>query len=436
MGKNGELLAVWWGSVGGEDTIRFTKSSDNGKTFTNPVCVNETNLKVDKHISVPDVCSDSHGNIYVVWVDNRNGTRGNIYSSKSVDNGATFGTNIRVDDGEINALHNVPRIAISSNDTIFVTWFDGRTENVTHYDIYFSASYDGGKTFIPNIRVDNTGNTMSDQTFPSIDLDKHNNIYITWSQSEPNETKYWFNTGVYLATNNPESSVLGSINGKVVDLKTVCPISNVTVSEGNQKIYSSTDGCFSISNLTHGCYNLSFSKNGYFTKMIHNVTVEPAQMVDLMILLEPLPEIEVILITPNGGENWEIGSHHNITWQATTNNTTLDFNLKIKLEYSTTGKNGTYTLIAENLSNTGNYLWTVPDKQSDNAYIKITVTDNYNQSVSDISDRPFTIYKPLPPDVNQWYFRGCIGIGAGVLISIGIAAMVMGIIEERRRKKD
>ena len=57
---------------------------------------------------------------------------------------------------------------------------------------------------------------------------------------------------------------------------------------------------------------------------------------------------------PNGGETWIVGETHDITWS------TLGTVGSVKLEYSTDTGN-TWTLIEDNVSNTGTYSWTVPD---------------------------------------------------------------------------
>lgn len=91
---------------------------------------------------------------------------------------------------------------------------------------------------------------------------------------------------------------------------------------------------------------------------------------------------ETIRITaPNGGESWQVGSVHNITW--TSNNTSG----AVDIEYSATG-GSSWNTIATDETDDGSYSWTIPDNPSTNCLVRITDADG---TPSDVSDSPFTI---------------------------------------------
>ena len=88
-----------------------------------------------------------------------------------------------------------------------------------------------------------------------------------------------------------------------------------------------------------------------------------------------LPTETITLSSPNGGENWFVGSNHPITWSSAnlTNN--------IKIELSIDG-GSSYTPIAT-VANTGTYAWTVPNTPATNCRIRISdVTDNVPLDIS------------------------------------------------------
>lgn len=88
------------------------------------------------------------------------------------------------------------------------------------------------------------------------------------------------------------------------------------------------------------------------------------------------------ITSPNGGETWLAGSSQTITW-ATTG--TVEF---VTLEYS--ADNGsTWNNIITNISNTGNYPWTVPAINSNNALVR--VFDASDGEPIDVSDAVFNI---------------------------------------------
>lgn len=96
------------------------------------------------------------------------------------------------------------------------------------------------------------------------------------------------------------------------------------------------------------------------------------------------PEVRVLV--PNGNENWQEESSQTITWYASSESFDVT---SIDLYYSTdSGTN--YTAIATGLTNTGSYLWTLPNADSTNVRVRV-VANGATLSSSDESDADFTI---------------------------------------------
>ncbi|MBT6938986.1 MAG: T9SS type A sorting domain-containing protein, partial [Candidatus Marinimicrobia bacterium] len=91
-------------------------------------------------------------------------------------------------------------------------------------------------------------------------------------------------------------------------------------------------------------------------------------------------------------DKYKLGTKQNITW-STTDNFPTD-TIKIKLEYSTNFSSGVWTKIADSLSNTGTYEWSVPNIPSSNGGIKVTATDFGGNTDADSSEKIFEIYYP------------------------------------------
>jgi ELWxxDGT repeat protein len=92
---------------------------------------------------------------------------------------------------------------------------------------------------------------------------------------------------------------------------------------------------------------------------------------------------DVLRITsPNGGESWEGGTQHTITW------TTQGAINTVKLEYST-NNGSSWTAINNSLYNSGTYNWQIPDRDSSQCLVRVTDTNNGN--TSDVSNAVFTI---------------------------------------------
>ncbi len=95
------------------------------------------------------------------------------------------------------------------------------------------------------------------------------------------------------------------------------------------------------------------------------------------------PGIEGIqVLSPNGGEEWVVGSEHDITW------TSMNFTGNVKIEYSTNGGTDWMPIISST-ENDGIHLWTIPDDPSTDCLVK--VSDAADGNPWDVSDAPFTI---------------------------------------------
>jgi len=94
--------------------------------------------------------------------------------------------------------------------------------------------------------------------------------------------------------------------------------------------------------------------------------------------------------SPNGGENWLVGSRHNITWM------TQGEVGRVKIEYSTDdGEN--WKTIVSSTKNDGIYHWDIPDDVSADCVVRIS---EKNGTLIDTSDNSFKIISTdEPPSV-------------------------------------
>jgi hypothetical protein len=106
---------------------------------------------------------------------------------------------------------------------------------------------------------------------------------------------------------------------------------------------------------------------------------------------------KINIIAPNGGEVITSGSQREITWSAQD----YESSYPVNIEYSTdAGKN--YTLIAGNLANSGDYLWTAA---GDSQRVLVKVADANEDSIFDVSDKVFSIRLTEESGVSE-YFGG------------------------------
>jgi hypothetical protein len=150
--------------------IFFARSDDGGRTFGGNVQIDDFPgfERVDER---PSLAVDQLGRVHAAWTDLRaREPDTNIFYARSDNGGATFSPNRQLDDSRrgfdpnrdtpTNQWH--PSISWTG-DTLFAVWQDNRFGN---NDVFFTTSSDGGATFAPSERVDDTGAGHSEQSRP------------------------------------------------------------------------------------------------------------------------------------------------------------------------------------------------------------------------------------------------------------------------------
>ena len=99
-----------------------------------------------------------------------------------------------------------------------------------------------------------------------------------------------------------------------------------------------------------------------------------------------IPNTDIILHSPNGGEVWPVASQQTISWSAASTSTQFSV-------YYSTNNGSTWTLIVNGTS-ANSVLWSVPYTPSTNCLIKVY---DYNDNCKNaVSSNTFTIPVPAP----------------------------------------
>lgn len=128
---------------------------------------------------IPTVAVDASGGpfqdrVYVAWTDVRSG-RSEILLSVSADSGKIWSKPRAInDDFPAADLENgpdnfMPVVAVSASGIVGIMWYDRRdnADNVGYYP-RFSASFDGGDTWTPSIRLSDTPNVFEEGEYPDL----------------------------------------------------------------------------------------------------------------------------------------------------------------------------------------------------------------------------------------------------------------------------
>jgi PKD repeat protein len=266
-----------------------------------------------------------------------------------------------------------------------ITWISNEIENI---NIEYSTN--GGSTWITvsgnlsagtsqfSWTIPNTPSTqclmkISDVTDPNM-LDLSNSVFTIYSPAvsvtSPNGGESWEAGSTHNITWT--SSLIGNVKIEYstnAGLNWTTIISSYTAANGsyNWTIPNtpSTNCIVQISDVSNTTY--SDQSNGVFTIRAPNPTIS--------------------LTSPNGGESWEAGSTHNITW-------TSSLIGNVKIEYSTNAGLNWTTIISSYSAASGSYNWTIPNTPSTNCVVQIS--DASNTSYSDQSNGVFVIITPNP----------------------------------------
>jgi hypothetical protein len=130
---------------------------------------------IQGHSQIIVTGSGSSATIYVVWVASDN----NIYLDRSTDGGATWGTDVRVNDA-VAAIREWPSISRDGLGNLYFVWMDNRDGN---NNVYFSYSKDGGNTFSPDTLIHNG---LPDDKYPGIVEGQQtgplSEVHIAWTR--------------------------------------------------------------------------------------------------------------------------------------------------------------------------------------------------------------------------------------------------------------
>jgi len=189
LGSRGEIVVVWQ-----DDRLTYMDydifgvvSYDRGTTFSPSVRIDDGEQGTLQ--LVPSVAVDSTGTVYVVWQDFRNGG-GDLRLARGSVNPFSFGPSVRVDDDLAGAgTQASPTVVVSSLGTVYVAYHDNRTGDA---NVYLAKSTDGGRSFGPSVRIDDTGASATVQGLVSLAVDPLDVLYAVWQDAREGDFDIYF----------------------------------------------------------------------------------------------------------------------------------------------------------------------------------------------------------------------------------------------------
>ncbi|MFH0885164.1 MAG: hypothetical protein V1861_05640, partial [Candidatus Micrarchaeota archaeon] len=168
------VYVVWVDARDGDGDIYFKRSEDYGATWSK-----DMRLTKSAGLRGQPTVSASGSTLLVFWMDNRDGNW-EIYHMRSTDDGETWSDDIRFSFDE--GVSEVPVVAFSGNSA-HVAWPDSRTSGpeehyIDAYEIYYRRSTDGGASWSDETRLTNAPKWSAD---PSIAV-LGSYVHVVWPE--------------------------------------------------------------------------------------------------------------------------------------------------------------------------------------------------------------------------------------------------------------
>ena len=141
------------------------------------------------------MASDANGVVYVLW--NSGSTAGGperIYFSKSTDNGNSWSTEVEVSLAPAGTHHAFPAIAATGNGDVRISWMDARAANggLDPWNVYYRSSSNGGSSWSSEVDISSFVSGLNYITsagfrFPfgdyyELDVDENRNVHVIFGE--------------------------------------------------------------------------------------------------------------------------------------------------------------------------------------------------------------------------------------------------------------
>lgn len=194
IGDDGKIYVLYQDTVDEKTNIFLKTSTDNAKSFSEPVRVNliDGNVALDGRVA-PTIQLGDNGEVYVTWANSRHepnmfmGNYRQLVFTQSFNDGKSFEPSIIIGSEELHSGKYFQHMSVDEQGAIHMAWLDGPAKmNATGYmekdesrdrGVRYTQSLDGGITFDTTKLIDaNACPCCNVQTA----ADGEGNVYVSW----------------------------------------------------------------------------------------------------------------------------------------------------------------------------------------------------------------------------------------------------------------
>ena len=175
VGRDDSINVAWEDNTSGVSVIMFARSTDHGETFSTPLRVS----KGEGRATEANVFTGNAGNVFVTWVDESGGDA-QAFFSRSTDGGETFSEPINVSQDPGAEIHKP--VITASGETVYLAFQDDKRGNK---QVFLAKSTDAGQSFSAPVQVSRSNNDVSGGRAhsPAMVIDGRGVLHIAWIDS-------------------------------------------------------------------------------------------------------------------------------------------------------------------------------------------------------------------------------------------------------------
>ena len=342
---------ITWTSAGTVANVALAYSSDGGNTYPNVIASTTPNNN-SYAWTVPDAISAT---LRMRVSDATDSDASSVSAANfKIRGGFTLNSPSGGEAWVVNSVHNI-------------TW----TSYGTMPNVNIDYSTDGGNTY-PNVISASTSNTGTYAwTIPDAII---NTARVSVSSVNDSTSIGISNSNFKIegsltitAPNGGENWTIGSIQSITWNRVGSIPFVNLGFSTNGGGIYAP----IVVSTSNTGSYAWTIPDAASTMALVQisdtaDATVSSTSAADFNI------QVGFTMISPNGGENWLVGSGQTIAWST---EGTVPY---VELAYSLDGGSTFPNVVTTSTPNTGTYSWTVPNSVSGTVRMKVSETTNVN----------------------------------------------------------
>ncbi len=224
-GTAANKFIVWSATKSGKKQIFFNKfNSSDSLVYSSDLQISDS-VSCDNatrpSLAVPAIVGTTEAYLGVAWENEFAGDK-DICFDRSL-NGAAWSTDIQVNDDSTPVQEQKePKVAVDENGQMYVVWSDFKSGD---WDIYLCLSNDKGASFKTNILVnDDSGTAIQEKPAMYLSADgKH--LVLTWTDYRNSNANVYFNRNSFFDEDNTQSSYVDNVAGGSVTVSGASDIS-------------------------------------------------------------------------------------------------------------------------------------------------------------------------------------------------------------------